>query len=342
MKQYLLPKDATFYKANLHCHSTISDGESTPEELVEQYRNHGYSILSITDHEGCFDHTDLCREDFLLITGYEWACNDRPNTDPSYRLFRKTYHLNFLAKDRHNTAHVSFNREIASRILSDPSAIDDFTILGSEEERVYSPDFVNDVIRRAKEAGYLVAYNHPTWSLQGPEDYAGLRGLFAMEIYNHDCGGGGRFEYNVGAYDTMLRSGQRLGCLATDDTHSEHGFDNPYSDAFGGWTMIAAARLDYGCVMDSLEKGRFYASRGPEIRELYVEDGKVHITTSEAREINLTTAGRRAETVRAERGETVHEAVFSVLPQDGYFRLEVCDWEGMRANSRAYFVDELK
>ena len=33
MKKYLLPKDGSFYKANLHCHSTVSDGRFTPEEI---------------------------------------------------------------------------------------------------------------------------------------------------------------------------------------------------------------------------------------------------------------------------------------------------------------------
>ena len=342
MKQYLLPKQVNYYKANLHCHSTISDGNSTPEELVEAYRSHGYSVLALTDHEGCFDHTDLCREDFLLITGYEWACNDRKITDDASRFGRKCYHFNFLAKDRHNTAHVSFDPTLAARILSDPSVIPSLNVIGEEESRVYSVDFMNDVIRRAKEAGYLVAYNHPAWSLQEPEDYAGLRGLYAMEIYNHDCAQTGLFEYDAGAYDCMLRSGQRLGCIATDDAHCAYPFGHPLSDAFGGWTMIAAEKLDYGMIMDSLEKGDFYASRGPEIRELYVENGKVYITSSDAREISFSTAGRRAKTVRANRGETVNAAIFELNPTDVYFRLEVCDWEGMRANSRAYFLDELK
>ena len=39
------------YKANLHCHSNLSDGRLTPEELVRAYREQGYSILAITDHE---------------------------------------------------------------------------------------------------------------------------------------------------------------------------------------------------------------------------------------------------------------------------------------------------
>ena len=39
MKKYLLPKDGTFYKANLHCHTTLSDGHLTPEEVKEIYKN---------------------------------------------------------------------------------------------------------------------------------------------------------------------------------------------------------------------------------------------------------------------------------------------------------------
>ena len=33
MKQYLLPKDGRFYKANLHIHSNLSDGTLSPEEI---------------------------------------------------------------------------------------------------------------------------------------------------------------------------------------------------------------------------------------------------------------------------------------------------------------------
>ena len=341
MKQYLLP-NLNQYKANLHCHSTISDGKSTPEELVEAYHAQGYSVLSITDHEACFEHSDLNRDDFLLITGYEWACNDRPQSDPSYRFHRKTYHLNFLAREAHNTTHVCFTRQMAARIIKNNELLDELDVPDGDEERIYDVDFINSVIERARNAGYLVAYNHPTWSLQTPEDYAGLRGLYAMEIYNHDCAQGGRFEYNANAYDTMLRGGQRLGCIATDDAHTEYPFGHVLCDSFGGWTMIAAESLDYALIMKALENGDFYASRGPKFLEISYENGTVHVECSEAREINLTTSGRRAKTVRAEDGKTVCCADFAIQPDDGYFRLEVCDWEGMRANSRAYFLDELK
>ncbi|MBQ6164612.1 MAG: hypothetical protein IJK23_09070 [Clostridia bacterium] len=38
------------YKANLHTHSTFSDGEFTLPDMVEKYYNMGYDILAMTDH----------------------------------------------------------------------------------------------------------------------------------------------------------------------------------------------------------------------------------------------------------------------------------------------------
>ena len=37
MRKYLLPENKKCYKANLHSHSTISDGKFTPEELKDLY-----------------------------------------------------------------------------------------------------------------------------------------------------------------------------------------------------------------------------------------------------------------------------------------------------------------
>lgn len=39
-----------YYKAQMHCHTTNSDGNYTPQQLVEKYKNSGYEIIMITDH----------------------------------------------------------------------------------------------------------------------------------------------------------------------------------------------------------------------------------------------------------------------------------------------------
>ena len=71
MKQYLLPENGRFYKANLHSHSTVSDGERTPEELKAMYKARGYSVFAYTDHDNFVTHNELTDDEFLVINGHE-------------------------------------------------------------------------------------------------------------------------------------------------------------------------------------------------------------------------------------------------------------------------------
>jgi DNA polymerase III alpha subunit len=80
----LISSDKKQYKANLHCHSVLSDGCRTPEELKEMYRSRGYDILAITDHERPFQHQSLAEKDFIMLTGYE--CYIRPDPAGKYNV----------------------------------------------------------------------------------------------------------------------------------------------------------------------------------------------------------------------------------------------------------------
>ena len=91
MRKYLLPKEGNFYKANLHMHTTISDGHMTVEETKKAYMDKGYSIVAFTDHELMVPHNDLSDENFLAITSTEIIIDNRIEKDWS---FNKTYHLN--------------------------------------------------------------------------------------------------------------------------------------------------------------------------------------------------------------------------------------------------------
>lgn len=41
------------HKANLHTHTTESDGDMTPDPIIDEYRERGYTIRAITDHNRC-------------------------------------------------------------------------------------------------------------------------------------------------------------------------------------------------------------------------------------------------------------------------------------------------
>lgn len=40
------------YKADYHMHSNYSDGKLTPTELAKKYKEEGYDIIALTDHDG--------------------------------------------------------------------------------------------------------------------------------------------------------------------------------------------------------------------------------------------------------------------------------------------------
>ena len=67
----LLRGDWPSYKANLHCHTTCSDGRLTPQQVKDHYKAHGYSVIAFTDHNVLVDHSDLNDPDFLALTGIE-------------------------------------------------------------------------------------------------------------------------------------------------------------------------------------------------------------------------------------------------------------------------------
>lgn len=341
MKVNLLP-DKKAYKANLHTHSTLSDGNLKPEELAALYHARGYSILAITDHEFFFNHSDLNRDDFLLLTAYELQIVD--GSIQPRKPDQRCCHLCIISKDPDHFRQVYFNPQSYDllRLCKIPEIIPGIRYIGKcPSVKEYSREVISDVVKTCVENDMLVAFNHPSWSLENDyESYRYMDGIYAMEIYNSDCSCLGIDEYNPAVYDRMLREGMQVGCIATDDAHCEFPPGHPRCELFGGWTMVLADDLSYHSVVSALERGDFYASTGPEILELYYEDDRIHVRTSDAVKIALTTCGRRADCVMAPPGESVREAVFPVRKEDGYIRITVKDREGHSAFSRGYFLSE--
>ena len=139
----------------------------------------------------------------------------------------------------------------------------------------------------------------------------------------------------------MLRAGKPVLCSATDDNHN-HGVRGTLAyDSFGGFNMIKATALTREAVGEALLNGHFYASEAPLIHDLYVEDGTLHITTSQAREIALITGTRKHRVAYHKVDENgnilpLTEATFSITPEQLYFRIEVIDEQGRHANTQAY------
>ena len=94
-------------------------------------------------------------------------------------------------------------------------------------------------------------------------------------------------------------------------------------------------------ITDALLKGNFYASQGPEIHSLYVEDNKLHIKSSDAARIVFTTGLRHGFCAYPLEGDTINEAEFELRPDDIYVRVTVFDKSGKPADTNAYFMEDI-
>ena len=333
MKVFLLPEKPC-YKANLHCHSTISDGKFTPAELKELYREKGYQILAYTDHEVLVLHKELNDPDFLTIPGYEVQVYGDMELPKS---LRRVCHMNFYPKDPENNVMPFSNTEDIMRLDVKPDLTEAVYEGDGNQRKEYSVKGLNTLIEKARAKDFIVSYNHPTWSKESSDIYKNLKGIFAMEIYNNDAQLSGHDCYCPYVYEEMLRSGQRIGCIATDDTHRRE-------DLFGGFTYIYADSLSHSAVINALEKGDYYASRGPVIRKLRYENGVFHIECSAVKEIIVSNQGRRNPAISIQRSEKcdITTAEFPVCELDRFVRFTITDAEGKTANTRAYWRDEFE
>ena len=339
--KYLLPNTPQYFKAALHIHTTVSDGKLTPEETKAAYKARGFQIVAFTDHEVCVAHPELKDKDFLPLTSYELSFNPKGN---SHFCLKKTYHLCFIAKDPENRWQV-YDPDV---IIGNSGKYADQVVCDSFESRDYSLDQVNDTIARANEQGFLVAYNHPAWSLQGYEDYSGLKGLWAMEVYNNECNRLGFDDNNSQIYQELLKLGNRLFPLATDDFHN---LRNEQSIG-GGWVMVGAHALEYGSVIQALERGDFYASTGPVIHSLTLDGTVLKIHCSPAQRIIVFTQNRHAAEFMHCDGTTIEQAEIDLASwlafwkenhreDEAFIRVIVTGPNGHKAYTRAYWYNEL-
>ena len=332
-----ISKDRPQYKANLHCHSTLSDGNLTPKQLKDAYKDHGYSILAITDHEYPYDHSDMTEKDFLMLTGYEAYI--RPH-GAQYETYQPEVHINLFAKEPHNVSYVCYNDNYC-KYVKDPAIKDAFIKVGSGRPREYTVEYINDFVRYAQENGYLCSHNHAFWSLEAQEMISEYKGFFSMEMCNYGSFRDNRVDYNAALYERLLREGKRLFVHSADDNHNGEPLDSPSTDSFGGFTMIMAKDLTYPAVIEALEKGDFYSSMGPMIHELTFDGSHVHIETDPVRQITMRPGGKRSFAVTGTEDSPVTSADFEIPESAPFVRFSAYDFQGRYADTRGFFRDEL-
>jgi hypothetical protein len=141
-----------FYRANLHTHTTVSDGDSPVVERARQYKEAGYDVLAITDHRATNDVSGLSDDNFLVISGME----THPDCPGGYNI----YHIVCL-----DVPH--------------PLVIPE----GTE---------ANTHVKMVKDAGGEVIFAHPYWCGHNINQIMDINDFIAVEVFNTTCTGIGK------------------------------------------------------------------------------------------------------------------------------------------------------
>jgi hypothetical protein len=245
------PAAMHWYKGNTHTHTLNSDGDSTPDDVVRWYREHGYRFLVLSDHNFLTSVDGLnalhgADEQFLLIKGEEV-------TD---RLEDKPIHINGL--DVSGTVDPQHGHTVVDVIQRDVDAI--------------------------RKAGGVPHVNHPNfgWAISG-DDLQRLDRTKLFEVYNghhlvNNVGGGGVPGMEE-VWDRLLSNGKVMYGIADDDAHVFKQPGNPDVPGPGrGWIVVRAERLAPRPIVDAIERGDFYASTGVELSDYVVTDKAIAIT----------------------------------------------------------------
>ncbi len=308
---YTLPfdKPGRFWKGNLHTHSTISDGQKSPEAVCALYREAGYDFLALTEH-------------FMPQYNFEIA-DTRP--------FRTADFTTIIGAELH-VPQTEFSG--LWHILAVGLPFDFAPPAGGEKNLRDSRESGPALAQRAMEAGAFVAIPHPSWYTLTEADALSLGDVDAVEIIN-----GVSAEHNdrIESWhflDVLNGRGRHYNALATDDYHAKPD----HHDFARGWCHVKSETLEPQALLTALKAGHYYSSTGPQIHDIEVVPGDcIRVRCSPAAAIFVT--GLAAGSRRC-LGQGLIEGEFDIRGLDSpWLRVTVRDAHNERAWSNPIWME---
>ncbi len=175
-----------WYKVGLHIHTTLSDGQKSPQEMAQIYKNAGFDAVAITDHWKYYPEGEI--DGLKIISGAEYNIGSNNSIG--------------------DTMHI-----VGVGMKKDPVLI---------RGKVGRQEAINAI----KECGGYAILAHPHWSLNNINDVKDLNGFSFVEIYNtvSDVGMSNRADSGC-IIDLLANDGVVIPLVATDDAHYYCGED---------------------------------------------------------------------------------------------------------------------
>ncbi len=245
------------YYANFHTHTVYSDGDFTPHDAIDAYKEMGYHILALTDHDNDFyEARPAVLYPWTELNAIYDEIKDRPN--PSWRWQDQLY--GEISEPWENR---------------DPDALGMISVPGIEVSLTHHlTSLFNDYagFTRSEDTAFaeigkrngLAFFAHPGRYDRYPDWYAYFYErhdhLIGMEVYNQND----RYPEERDIWDRVLHRlmpGRPVWGSAADDMHTTSHM---------GWnfTIIPLEELTKSGVREALKSGAFYFYRPREQKSL--------------------------------------------------------------------------
>ena len=297
-----------FQKGNVHTHSSLSDGGSSPEATIAWYRSHGYQFLALTDHNKLSHpaaYASLEGSGFVLLPGEEITMTGN----------RRQVHVNALC---------TRNRVPGGNFGSASAAL-------------------STAIAAVRGQGGVALVNHPNfdWALSAA-DVSDARDASLLEIASGHpyvrSAGDATHPSHEALWDIALSSGADFMGVGVDDEHHIDVSSDPPATPGKAWVATFGALTDASAICAALAQGQLYASTGVDLRRIAVTEHEYSVEPVQpaAQVVFVGRDGR--ELARTEAGHGA--AVYALRGGEGYVRARIELADGRRAWTPAVRISD--
>jgi hypothetical protein len=302
-----------WYKGNLHCHSTESDGQLSPADVAEYYKEIGYDFLGIADHYKLTP--PAMYEGSTGLSGIPTCEFGGPGREHVLGAWT-------------NSAHAALPSE-------------DF------EENCPINIIFQAIIDKVHECGGIPILCHPLWfwtfDYEKIKDVSGYK-HFELCNASPDCNSTPIPGFSPGddLWDKLLSNGKRVFGIASDDAHQYKVPFSPSAPLGGrGFIVVKADSPNRNILRDAFVAGHFYASTGAEIEEYSLSDDSIKIKIKDFREhvVSFEFFGKNGKLLQHTHGQ---EAEYKFTGNEDYVRARISTTSGYWLWTQPIFLDSIE
>lgn len=306
-----------WFKGNIHCHSSNSDGRATAQNTAKFYKFNGYDFIGISDHNSLTPVENYANQ--AGITGIP-CCE-------------------FTAPECCHVVGVNMKNSVSPEKEYDSKSI----IKGFSAEESFKIRILQDGVDKINKNGGIPILCHPFWYwVYDWKIAAAVKNWKFFEICNAspDCNS---YPTPAGSpgdemWDNLLSSGHKVFGVASDDAHEYFSPYNPHSPCAGkGFIVVKSEKLEAESIVRSIIAGDFYASTGIELEEYEITRKQIKIKIKRyAREIVwFQFFGKNGKELAKTKGL---EAVYEIGGSEEYVRCRMASSTGAYAWTQPVFI----